>query len=438
MTELEEEIVKKAVDLLYDYMTRESTGDPWHDHGIGYVMFALKEKHLFRGINDEQHITYFKKYGDIIWNTLTASLADYPPFQGLSADQIYKIQVTRWLFAHGLAFQANNPPPDTWTEEIITDMMQEGSVAIYDGLKQKIERKEEPMNERDPRKMALQIAGLRASESHLPEDERVFYDPYAEYFFSDEIRESMNDVNEVRASIAQYEQMMPGVNGAIVARIRFIDEYLCDCVDDGIEQLVIIGAGYDTRAYRFNAIKEKVRVFEVDHPVTQKEKIEKIREIFGILPDHVTYVPVVFGVDRLDQKLIEMKYNPALKTLFIMEGLIMYIPPPAVDGLLAFVANASGPGSSFVSDYFSTAVVEGTSPLKEAQVLRQFVESEGAPLLFGIKDGDIEAFFEKRGFHRVTNVTPAACKEKYFKGASRERKVSPMFNFVHATVAPAG
>jgi methyltransferase (TIGR00027 family) len=173
----------------------------------------------------------------------------------------------------------------------------------------------------------------------------------------------------------------------------------------------------------------------VDHPVTQRVKVEKIREIFGTLPDHVIYLPVVFGADRFDQKLLESGYNPKLKTLFIVEGLLMYVPPPAVDGLLSFVVDASGPGSSFVADYFSASVIEGTSPLKEAQVLRQFVESEGAPLQFGIKEGKIEEFFKARGFYAVTNVTSASCKEKYFKNASCNRTVSPVFNFVHATVS---
>jgi methyltransferase (TIGR00027 family) len=296
-------------------------------------------------------------------------------------------------------------------------------------------KKEDNMSERDPRKMALQIAGLRASETCLPEGERVFHDPYAEYFLTDEMREGLRDLDQVRAAIAQYEQMMPGVNGAIVARIRFIDECLLECVADGFKQLVIIGAGYDTRAYRIEGVKENIKVFEVDHPATQLVKVEKIKEIFKKLPDHVEYVPVVFGSDRLDQKLFENDYNSRLKTLFVVEGLLMYIPPQAVDGLLSLVVNASGPGSTFVADYFNASVIDGTSPLKEAQVLRQFVEGEGAPLLFGIEEGKTEEFFEERGFSTVAGMTAAACKESYFKNASRDRTVSPMFNFVRATVA---
>jgi AcrR family transcriptional regulator len=135
MEELEEELVKKAVELLYECMVRERTGDPWIDHGIGYVMFAQEEKHLFRGINNKKNIKYFKKYGDLIWNTLTSSLSDYPAFKGLSEEHIYKIQGTRWLFAHGLAFQVSNPPPETWDTKTIFTVMKEGSLSILNGLK---------------------------------------------------------------------------------------------------------------------------------------------------------------------------------------------------------------------------------------------------------------------------------------------------------------
>ncbi len=135
MAELDEVIVGKGVDLLYESMILERTGDPWIDHGIGYVMFAATEKPLFRSLNDENHIDLFKKYGDRIWTSLTLSLMDYPRFHGLNEEQILKIQTTRWLFAHGLAFQSNNPPVETWDEEMIVTLMRDGSIAIYDGLK---------------------------------------------------------------------------------------------------------------------------------------------------------------------------------------------------------------------------------------------------------------------------------------------------------------
>lgn len=136
MDELERMIVQRAVELLHSFMMRNRTGDPWLDHGIGYVMFAQEEKHLFRSINDEKHIACFKEFGDVVWARLTASLSDHHLFKGLSAEQVYQIQLTRWLFAHGLAFQASNPPPETWNEESLVAVMRQGSMAIYEGLMQ--------------------------------------------------------------------------------------------------------------------------------------------------------------------------------------------------------------------------------------------------------------------------------------------------------------
>ncbi|MCP4718774.1 MAG: WHG domain-containing protein [Desulfobacteraceae bacterium] len=135
MDVLEEELVKMTVDLLYTHMARERTGDPWIDHGIGYVLFAREETHLFRGCNNEKNISRFKEHGDIIWQKCTDSLMAYPPFQGMTDEQIYQVQFTRWLMAHGLAFQVSNPPPVTMDRNFIVATVQQGSFAILNGLK---------------------------------------------------------------------------------------------------------------------------------------------------------------------------------------------------------------------------------------------------------------------------------------------------------------
>ena len=135
MIELDRELVKKGVDLLHGYMTKIFTDDPWHNHGIGYVRFAMTEKHLFSGMTDGRRVDWFKKYGDVIWENLTQSLKEYPPFQEFSQEEIYQVQLTRWLFAHGLAFQACNPPEGVWTKELFDSMMQQGSDAILAGWK---------------------------------------------------------------------------------------------------------------------------------------------------------------------------------------------------------------------------------------------------------------------------------------------------------------
>ncbi len=444
MAELDRELVRKGVDLLHGYMTRKFTDDPWHDHGIGYIRFAMTETHLFSGMTDGRRVDWFKKYGDVIWESLAQSLKEYPPFQDLSQEEIYQVQLTRWLFAHGLAFQACNPPEGVWTKELFDSMMQQGSETILVGWKARfpsgcrlpIEKGGKNMAGIDPRKMALQIAGLRAAESLLPEPDQVFYDPYAIEFFDEVARKQFQTADQAKAQIESYNKMMPGVNGAIVSRIRFIDEVVEQCLSSGFRQMVIIGAGYDTRAYRIDGVSEKLKVFEVDHPLTTEIKTKTITDIFHGLPGHVTYVPVIFGQDRMDQKLIGNGFQKGLKTLFIAEGLLMYIPPQAVDDLLAFITAASSPDSILVADYFPSDVIDGTSPLKEAMVLKQFVENEASTLMFGIEEGTAFDFFDHRGFYNINLVSAPSLKQAYFKGESTKRQVSSMFNFVKALVAP--
>ena len=135
MEALEEALVLEALTLMYAHMTTAVTGDPWIDHGIGYVMFARRETHLFRGSNNEKNIRHFKTHGEAVWKRCTDSLAGYDGFKGLSEDEIYKVQLTRWLLCHGLAFQVSNPPPDTWDDDTIIRVVREGSLAILTGLK---------------------------------------------------------------------------------------------------------------------------------------------------------------------------------------------------------------------------------------------------------------------------------------------------------------
>ena len=103
--------------------------------------------------------------------------------------------------------------------------------------------------------------------------------------------------------------------GFLAVRERHIDEHLQACLNEGLQQLVILGAGFDARAYRFDQLKQGVRVFEVDHPATQAVKLAKLRDVFGQVPGHVTFVPVDFNTQTLAQRLFESGYDESLKTL---------------------------------------------------------------------------------------------------------------------------
>lgn len=301
------------------------------------------------------------------------------------------------------------------------------SDSIMNSNSSKIERK-------GPSKMAELIALHRVAESMLPEGVRICYDPYAVHFVDPETLEfARKNPEKTKAMREHLERLFPGLASSIRARVRYFDDFVKASVDEGLEQLAILGAGYDTRAYRIDGLN-KIRVFEVDHPGTQNVKVDKIKKIFGRLPDYVTYVPVDFESDDMGQKLLENGYNRSQKTLFVLEGLVMYIPPEAVDETLSFIVKNSGKGSSIIFDYYPQSLVDGTSELETAKNIRDFVAQQGEPLLFGIKEGAVEAFLAERGFSQIRNVTSEDYKKAYFQGANEGRAVSNLLFFAHAVI----
>lgn len=288
------------------------------------------------------------------------------------------------------------------------------------------------MNTGTPSKTAETAAAFRARETLKPEKERVCNDPLARHFIGPFFIALGRHPWLGRFFRWLGESQFPGLGGAVLARTRYIDEHTTACLGNGIRQVVILGAGYDTRAYRLVDPAQGVRVFEVDHPATQAVKLAKLHEVLGTIPFHVEFVPVDFGRDALAERLIEAGYDPGKRTLFIWEGVSYYLTAAAVDQTLAFMARHSAVGSAVLFDFFPRAVIDGTSRRKEAITLRKRLTERGEPLLFGIDDDEVVPFLRARGFETLEMVGAAACKDAWFHGASRDTEVSDIFRFAHA------
>jgi methyltransferase (TIGR00027 family) len=290
------------------------------------------------------------------------------------------------------------------------------------------------MQDKKPSKTAERNAFARAVESRRPEDIRVCYDPLAEYFLGPRFTFILNHRLLLRVLWWISNRVRPGLGSFVIARSRYMDDYLQTCINNGFEQLVILGTGYDSRAYRFDKLKEGFKVFEVDHPSTQRLKMEKLKEIFGNLPDHVTFISIHFNREKLPEKLFKNGYDKKLKTLFIWEGVTYYITAEAVDETLKFVANNSGKGSSIIFDYLPPSVVDKSSKREGSKAVRRLTKRSGEALSFGLEKETIKAFLSQRGFWQVENVNSTSLKGAYFKEIDRDRKMSNHFGVVHATV----
>lgn len=277
---------------------------------------------------------------------------------------------------------------------------------------------------------ATGIAIVRALESEKPAGERICYDPYARRF----VNGALYHFVKFFAQLGYAERKGPGVWEFLAARERYIDDYLQTALNTGVNQVVILGAGFDARAYRFPEFQRGVRVFEIDHPATQAVKLTKLTAIFGGQPAHVTYVSIDFDEQTLTGRLAESGYDERSKTLFIWQGVTQYLTPAAVDDTLAFVAGHSGPGSAIIFDYMDTSLLGGAPRHGEIRNMRRYQRLSGENLTFGIPQATIQAFLEARGFDQVQNADHVALENAYFRGAGRRRHVSDGYAIVSAVV----
>jgi methyltransferase (TIGR00027 family) len=194
-----------------------------------------------------------------------------------------------------------------------------------------------------PSRTAEQNALFRALESSRPERERVCHDPLARHFLTWPLALVMHMAavpGGVRFVCAFIDRRWPGVRTSVVARTRLIDEVLARAVDRDVEQLVILGAGFDSRTYRMARLSA-TQVFEVDHPDTQAAKQRVLRRRLPALPDHVRFVAVDFTRDDLVSAMGRAGYRESARTFILWEGVTNYLTDAAVDSTLRWCARAA-------------------------------------------------------------------------------------------------
>jgi methyltransferase (TIGR00027 family) len=260
------------------------------------------------------------------------------------------------------------------------------------------------------------VALLRAAEMARPEADRICTDPYARSFVNP--LSLLVSGPFIRAGLPD-RLFLGGAMTFALAREQFVHDAMVREATAGLDQVVILGAGFDTRAYRITQMGA-IPVFEVDHPVTQAAKRKAIRGVVEPIPSNVTFVPVDFDVDDLGDRLAAAGYDPAGRTLFVWQGVTMYLTAEGVDRTLAFIAQHSAPGSVAIFDYFSRSGLADNSTLG----IRFVTRAMGEATVFGIDQADIVSFLGTRGFCDVRNVGAAELKARYLTGANAGRPVA--------------
>jgi methyltransferase (TIGR00027 family) len=252
-------------------------------------------------------------------------------------------------------------------------------------------------------KTSLYVAAGRAVGAREPDPAARNPDYLAEKLLGDPAAIDV-DHPAVRALSEDYDAAMKDVEvvshvRAMTVRTRFVDETLERAVARGATQVVILGAGFDTHAYRCQELLKDVRVFEVDRPETQALKKQRVSEAVGTLPRNLTYVAIDFEHDDLRDMLTRHGFDPAARTFFIFEGVSMYLPEDAIRGVFQFVGSHP-PGSGIVFDFVYRAMIDVIANINMATIpeaARQFVQrflnlTRDEPWIFGLPVGGEREF----------------------------------------------
>jgi methyltransferase (TIGR00027 family) len=245
------------------------------------------------------------------------------------------------------------------------------------------------------------VAAARAFGAHDPDPSVRNPDWLAEHLLGPDELQLISEVPLSAALAQDYREAGrdPQVAGGamlMIIRTRYIDERLVEAVRNGATQVVILGAGFDSRAYRLHELLRGAAVFEVDSPATQQIKKRRVEAVLGGAPRNVTYVPIDFNIDQLSDALAKGGYRPAEKTFFTWEGVSMYVAEDGVRETLRTVATQSAPGSSLVMDYTTRSAIELIKKMPDLPFVKQLA-SWGEPWIFGVPDGQEREFFLELG-----------------------------------------
>jgi methyltransferase (TIGR00027 family) len=261
---------------------------------------------------------------------------------------------------------------------------------------------------------------LRATEAFRPANERIF-DARFDYVLLPTFWRALLLPGIRPVLVALIEKFGMGTPGMLFCRTRFIDDALEEWLRNDKQQVICLGAGYDTRAYRIPGI-ERTRFFELDLPTAQSLKREHLHKVLGEIPAHVTFIPINFNHQSIEDEMAAAAYQPEIETFFIWEGVTQYITAEAVDATLKFAAQAEQE-SQIAFTYIDKRILEGTSRTRKDQRIMTRVARRGMPWVFGLYPAELESWLSGRGFKLIDHADAMEYRNRYVTPVGRELNI---------------
>ena len=223
-----------------------------------------------------------------------------------------------------------------------------------------------------------------------------------------------------------------GIYEYVIARTKYFDAAFIEALKQGFDQILIFGAGFDSRALRFNDLNKGTSILELDTPLTQREKVKVYQSKKLAVPKQLVFVPIDFNKDDLETVLAQAGFVMGKKSLFMLEGITMYLSQAGIDSTFRFVSKVSGTGSRVVFDYIYGSVLRKENRYYGEKDIYKLVANVGEGWTFALEEGEVASFLSRYGFVQKDHCGSRELEERYFtnsKGA-----VVGKLNGTHAIV----
>jgi methyltransferase (TIGR00027 family) len=206
-----------------------------------------------------------------------------------------------------------------------------------------------------------------------------------------------------------------GMYEYVIARTKYIDLIFEKAISREFDQILVFGAGFDSRGIRFLNKNSKTNVFELDVPITQNAKINGLKKRGVELNPHIIFISIDFNKESLDNKLDESGFKKNKRSLFVLEGLTMYLNAESVDSTFRLIERISGINSEIVFDYVYLSVLRRENIYYGEKSVYNTVNKAGEGWTFGIEKGEIETFLKDHNLILIENNNSEKLENKYFK-----------------------
>ncbi|OIQ58338.1 leucine carboxyl methyltransferase [Moorella thermoacetica] len=220
----------------------------------------------------------------------------------------------------------------------------------------------------------------------------------------------------------------------LLVRARYTEDSLETAVKHGVKQYVILGAGMDTFAFRQPELIQQLQVFEIDHPVTQGFKRNRLMELGWQMPAQLHFIPLDFKKDSLVEALDRSSYNRHIPSFFSWLGVTYYLTREVVFATLRDIVNFSSSGSIIIFDYLDSEAFIPGKMAKNIQVMQMIGQQLSEPLKAGFDPATIGPELEILGLRLLENLSPSDIEERYFRRRTDGYHANEHFHLARAMV----